>query len=526
MPPQTTDPTDENDEWFKNQVNYKFDSTLEPAHWVPMYSERLLNPSLNKDAFFEKYDNLITEGFFSTKETTKLPPQAPRSANPLKKDDPWFSQQPAYIFDDFAAHWVPTVGTTYTGGVEKENVDMRQFADNFETLLDQGYWTAFDEWQPIRAGIQVQIDGEWLPVARVRSGIDEKHITEIQFEDGGIKQFDERLEPIGLRIQTQHQVFVQGQWRNVLEAQTDDSGKVTGLVFEDGGIVHFSEDEQLLVRQIEDTPDPYKVSPADLYGETERLFDLKAMHPEMYDALQLGTISEDNDIFMSAIQWYGDFMAGKTTIEQFPQKLLDPYVEHGADGHPAFVTYKGHKFSIEEIQQVLEQEEVLPEKEKVVDPEKEKVVDEQPRFGGMAGDILDDQRLLDMFASVTETDVDTEVVDPDPEEVEVKQLPTIPEEAEKEETDYELDVEAYLREEHNVEIDFNNITPDAFPYLAFTAAGMPALYGDPSLEMKLGLPDNVRAVQASNGVIHSVWTPPGLSSGMHAKEAGIPIPAK
>jgi hypothetical protein len=305
-----------------------------------------------------------------------------------------------------------------------------------------------------------------------------------------------------------------------LEAQTDDSGKVTGLVFEDGGIVHFSEDEQLLVRQIDNAPDPYKVSPSDLYGETERLFDLKAMHPEMYDALQLGTISEDNDIFMSAIQWYGDFMAGKTTIEQFPQKLLDPYIEHGADGHPAFVTYKGHKFSIQEIQRVLELEEVLPEKEKVVD--------EQPRFGGKAGDILDDPRLLDLFA---ETDpekekvvVDPEVVDPEKEKVVV--VPTIHEEpSKKEETEYELDVERYLREEHNVEIDFDNITPESFPFLAFTSGGVPALYGDPDLETKLGLPDNIRAVQASNGVIHSVWTPPGMSEGYHAKEAGIPIPA-
>ena len=67
-------------------------------------------------------------------------------------------------------------------------------------------------------------------------------------------------------------------------------------------------------------------------------------------------------------------------------------------------------------------------------------------------------------------------------------------------------------------------TPAAFPYLAFTAGGAPALYGDPGLEQELGLPDNVRAVQAQNGVIHSVWTPPGLAGGMHAKEAGIPVP--
>ena len=66
--------------------------------------------------------------------------------------------------------------------------------------------------------------------------------------------------------------------KNVVEAKTDEAGKVTGLVFDDETVIDFPEDEQLLIRRIEGAPEPYKISPEHLYTETERLYFLKANH--------------------------------------------------------------------------------------------------------------------------------------------------------------------------------------------------------------------------------------------------------
>ena len=80
-----------------------------------------------------------------------------------------------------------------------------------------------------------------------------------------------------------------------------------------------------------------------------------------------------------------------------------------------------------------------------------------------------------------------------------------------------------MEAEHtDYEIEFEDITKANFPYLAFDRHGLPALYGDPELEKELGLPDNIRAVEAQNGVVHSVWQPAGVD--LHAKEAGLPKP--
>ena len=46
-----------------------------------------------------------------------------------------------------------------------------------------------------------------------------------------------------------------------------------------------------------------------------------------------------------------------------------------------------------------------------------------------------------------------------------------------------------------------------FPDIAFTSSGDVALYGDPELEKRRGLPASVRAVQSRNGVIHEVFDP-------------------
>ena len=68
------------------------------------------------------------------------------------------------------------------------------------------------------------------------------------------------------------------------------------------------------------------------------------------------------------------------------------------------------------------------------------------------------------------------------------------------------ELQEYTQDEHGI-IPGVEVTPENYPWLAFTADGKPALYEDPALEEKLGLPDHVKAIQQQNGVVHTAWMP-------------------
>ena len=66
----------------------------------------------------------------------------------------------------------------------------------------------------------------------------------------------------------------------------------------------------------------------------------------------------------------------------------------------------------------------------------------------------------------------------------------------------------YLREQHNVNIPINQpITQKQFPWLAMTAEGKPALYGDAVLHDKLKLGDAYRVVTSKTGILHKAYDP-------------------
>ena len=67
-------------------------------------------------------------------------------------------------------------------------------------------------------------------------------------------------------------------------------------------------------------------------------------------------------------------------------------------------------------------------------------------------------------------------------------------------------IQEYTFEEHGIVADVD-VTPENYPWLAFTEDGTPALFADPVLGDKLHLPDNVIAVQQQNGVIHTSYIP-------------------
>lgn len=65
----------------------------------------------------------------------------------------------------------------------------------------------------------------------------------------------------------------------------------------------------------------------------------------------------------------------------------------------------------------------------------------------------------------------------------------------------------YMFEQHGQRISKPDVHREDHPYLAFTRTGEVALYGDEELEKRLGLADNIHAVQSANGIIHQVFDP-------------------
>ena len=65
----------------------------------------------------------------------------------------------------------------------------------------------------------------------------------------------------------------------------------------------------------------------------------------------------------------------------------------------------------------------------------------------------------------------------------------------------------YMLEEHGERVSQLDVHREDYPYLSFTRTGEVALYGDEALHEKLPLPDNIRAVQSQNGVVHTVFDP-------------------
>ena len=64
-------------------------------------------------------------------------------------------------------------------------------------------------------------------------------------------------------------------------------------------------------------------------------------------------------------------------------------------------------------------------------------------------------------------------------------------------------VQQYIKDFHPLEFDPSTaITPEIYPWMAFTGQGNPALGGDSVLEQNLGLPDHIQAIQTQQGVIH------------------------
>ena len=62
----------------------------------------------------------------------------------------------------------------------------------------------------------------------------------------------------------------------------------------------------------------------------------------------------------------------------------------------------------------------------------------------------------------------------------------------------------YMYEQHGNIVEVGG-TPSNYSEFAFTSSGEVALYGDPELEKRLGLPEHVRAVMSQNNVVHTTF---------------------
>ena len=68
-------------------------------------------------------------------------------------------------------------------------------------------------------------------------------------------------------------------------------------------------------------------------------------------------------------------------------------------------------------------------------------------------------------------------------------------------------LQEYLRDQHGMNVSKEAINSKAIPFLAFDEKGRPALYGDPILHKKMGLPDAYRVVTGPTGYIHKSYDP-------------------
>ena len=76
---------------------------------------------------------------------------------------------------------------------------------------------------------------------------------------------------------------------------------------------------------------------------------------------------------------------------------------------------------------------------------------------------------------------------------------------------FKNEVEVYVLEHFGEDVEFDDITPERFPDIAFDANGMPALFGDPLLEEKLNLPENIAAVRDKAGTVQQFYRPEGVT---------------
>ena len=98
--------------------------------------------------------------------------------------------------------------------------------------------------------------------------------------------------------------------------------------------------------------------------------------------------------------------------------------------------------------------------------------------------------------------VPQDVIIPSGQDVVPTTTPSVPDAPQKAE---ESLIEKYLREEHPSAQPVEKLTPENAPWLSFDKQGRITLYNDPGLHEALGLSDDVRVVQNSNGVNHYAY---------------------
>jgi hypothetical protein len=77
----------------------------------------------------------------------------------------------------------------------------------------------------------------------------------------------------------------------------------------------------------------------------------------------------------------------------------------------------------------------------------------------------------------------------------------------------ETPFDIYMREEHpSIKIQ---ISPDNIPWLSFDPEGNVLLYSDPSLHQEKQLPDNIKAIQSQNGIVHTAFDPTTVNPKIH-----------
>jgi len=73
---------------------------------------------------------------------------------------------------------------------------------------------------------------------------------------------------------------------------------------------------------------------------------------------------------------------------------------------------------------------------------------------------------------------------------------------------YKARVVQYMKDQHGLTIDFDDITPEEFPNIGFDQNEEPVLFGDMALHAEINAPENVAVTRDAEGTVHQIWRPP------------------
>ena len=211
----------------------------------------------------------------------------------------------------------------------------------------------FGDWASFDAGTQFMLDGEWRGLKRSRENSVDGSV-EVEYADGSTQVFtEEAVEEAEKRNIGAKEVYVEGLWKQVAEVKKDPDGTINELVFADGTSKMYEPRDGAVHLQVRDMKGLWMLAP-------DRVQQLLDQAPGVYEYLQeVMSRDETTAADSKALEWFENYNMGLAELDDFPREVLPPVVsvEHGPDGKPLYVSYRGHRFTIKEVDEAQQKAE-------------------------------------------------------------------------------------------------------------------------------------------------------------------------